>query len=186
MSRRRRLAHSGSSLRPRRSRRSQVTRRRTLVNVSLVSLIRFFRGPDRSWGVLPRVGCAQRAVVISGIPRSVVGCVDCAWCRSSVASLARAAWRLTPRPSFSPSQPLISASSIRSVKLAMISTSRGRWRFDRQHRAADAAVLMSARHTIGAPAGAERNLAKRKVVLELGVLSPAEYKNRTTQTTKAA
>ncbi|SKU66784.1 Uncharacterised protein [Mycobacteroides abscessus subsp. abscessus] len=38
---RRRLAHSGSSLRPRRSRRSQVTRRRTFVSASLASLTRW-------------------------------------------------------------------------------------------------------------------------------------------------
>ena len=38
---RRRLAHSGSILRPRRSRRSQVTRRRTLVSASLASLTRW-------------------------------------------------------------------------------------------------------------------------------------------------
>jgi len=35
---------------------------------------------------------------------------------------------------------------------------------DPQHRAADAAVLMSARRIVGAPAGAERNLPQREVV----------------------
>src|SRR5258705_11254349 len=38
---RRRLAHSGSARRPRRSRRSQVTRRRTLVSASLAILTRW-------------------------------------------------------------------------------------------------------------------------------------------------
>jgi hypothetical protein len=64
--------------------------------------------------------------VITGMPRLVgpLGCRSCA--RSRLTSFREAASRLTFKPSTSPNQPLSLASLIRSLRLAMISTSRGR------------------------------------------------------------
>jgi hypothetical protein len=62
-----------------------------------------------------------------GMPRSVRAPGRVRGLRSRLVSLFLAAWMLVCRPWTSPSQPFIRASVIRSARLRMISTKRGRW-----------------------------------------------------------